>query len=338
MVAANHDGSFQFAARHQIIQREAEFVALSVAQPADARRQSLESDALLRQMNPACENFVVRKHVEDELVRAINIRGLAGKRGPAKRPASFAEKRADVGGNEPGKIVSVLYALLESEGPNVIPVIERDRSQLLQGQHAFHMFSHGFKRAFAICLGIAFAQLGSLRHIEPLRNVAANRIVRAGLIRQQIGHHAAPREFGNHVRAISHQAYGSGFALANCVLQNAKSFVEIVHHHVAVAGLHTALDVLGVHVNSQKCSAIQRGSERLRATHSAEAAAGHELSSQIALKMFSRCRSKRFVGALQNSLGADVDPASGCHLAIHHQAGAVEFVEVLPVAPMSNQV
>src|ERR1700678_1790591 len=154
MVAANHDGSFQFAARHQITQREAEFVALSVAQPADARRQSLESHTLLRQMNPARENFVVRKHVEDELVRAINIRSLAGKRSPAEGPASCAEKRADVSGNEPGKIVSVLYALLESEGQNVIPVIERDRPQLLQGQHSFHVFSHGFKRAFAIRLRI----------------------------------------------------------------------------------------------------------------------------------------------------------------------------------------
>src|SRR5271156_4366512 len=142
MVAPDHDGSFQFAARHQIVKRKPEFVALAIAQPADSRRESLESHALLRQMYPASKNFIMRKHIEDEFVRAINIRTLAGKRSPAEGPASFAKKRPDVSGNEPGKIVGVLHALLECESPNVISVIECDRSQLLQREHALHVLRH----------------------------------------------------------------------------------------------------------------------------------------------------------------------------------------------------
>jgi hypothetical protein len=45
-----------------------------------------------------------------------------------------------------------------------------------------------------------------------------------------------------------------------------------------------------------------------------------------------------FVGALHDALGADVDPAAGRHLAVHEQALAVEFIEVLPGRPLRHQV
>ena len=61
------------------------------------------------------------------------------------------------------------------------------------------------------------------------------RIVRAGLIGEQVGHDAAARQFWNHVGAISHQPNGRGFALAHRIFQDAQRFVEIVDHHVAVA-------------------------------------------------------------------------------------------------------
>ena len=47
---------------------------------------------------------------------------------------------------------------------------------------------------------------------------------------------------------------------------------------------------------------------------------------------------KCFVGALQNSLRADVNPATRGHLAVHHQAGAVQFVEALPIIPVAHQI
>ena len=45
-----------------------------------------------------------------------------------------------------------------------------------------------------------------------------------------------------------------------------------------------------------------------------------------------------FVGTLDDALRADVDPAARRHLAIHHQALAIEFVEVLPRRPRRHQV
>ena len=44
------------------------------------------------------------------------------------------------------------------------------------------------------------------------------------------------------------------------------------------------------------------------------------------------------VGALDDALAADVDPRSGGHLAVHHQALALELVEVIPIGPMGHQV
>ncbi len=45
-----------------------------------------------------------------------------------------------------------------------------------------------------------------------------------------------------------------------------------------------------------------------------------------------------FVGALDDALAADVDPATSGHLAIHGQAFGVEFVEVFPARPVWHQV
>ena len=91
MIAADDNRRFQFAAGDQVIEREAEFVALSVTEPANARRQTLESHALLRESDPTAEDFVLRKHLPDQRIGAVDIRSLARKRRPAERPASFAK-------------------------------------------------------------------------------------------------------------------------------------------------------------------------------------------------------------------------------------------------------
>src|ERR1700683_5788571 len=124
-------------------------------------------------MNPPRQNFVVRKQVQHQLVRSINIRRFTGKRSPTKRPAPFAKQRTNVGRDKSRKIVRVLHTLLESESADVISVIEGDRSQLLQREHAFDMLGDRFERTLAIGLWIARTQLGRLRHIKSLRNITA---------------------------------------------------------------------------------------------------------------------------------------------------------------------
>ena len=47
---------------------------------------------------------------------------------------------------------------------------------------------------------------------------------------------------------------------------------------------------------------------------------------------------KGFVSSLYDALRANVDPGTGGHLAIHHQAFFIQFVEMFPVAPIWNKV
>ena len=55
---------------------------------------------------------------------------------------------------------------------------------------------------------------------------------------------------------------------------------------------------------------------------------------QRAAEALARHRGERLVGALQDPLGADVDPGPRGHLAVHHQPGGVELAEVLPGRPL----
>ena len=126
MIAPHHDGRFDFAALYQVVDGHTEAGALAVSQPADARRQSLELDAFARQVYPALENLIVRKHFQHQIVGHGNVRRVAGERHPAKRPAAFAKQRTNVGGHESGKIVSILHAALVRERSNVVAIIKSD--------------------------------------------------------------------------------------------------------------------------------------------------------------------------------------------------------------------
>ena len=47
---------------------------------------------------------------------------------------------------------------------------------------------------------------------------------------------------------------------------------------------------------------------------------------------------KGFVSALHDALAADIDPGAGRHLAVHHQALAIELVEMAPGRPMRHEI
>src|ERR1700733_2049838 len=256
MIAADDDGSFQFAARDEIIYGETKFIAFTVTEPADTRGQTLKLHALLRELDPARERFVMRKHFQDELIGAMNVGRLAGKSGPAEGAASLAKKRTNVGGYEAGEIISVGDAALECESANVVAVVECDGAKFLQIQHAANVRGDGIERAIFIFFGIFFAEFVSLRDGEAVGNVSADGIVRGSLVGEQIGDNSAAREFGNYFGAISNEADGGGFAFAHGIFQNAQGFVEVIDHHIAISGAKAALDAFGIDVNSKICAAI----------------------------------------------------------------------------------
>ena len=78
--------------------------------------------------------------------------------------------------------------------------------------------------------------------------------------------------------------------------------------------------------------------QRLRAAHAAEAGGEDPAAGQVAAVVLAAGLDEGLVGALHDALAADVDPRARGHLAVHHQALAVELVEVLPRRPLRHQV
>src|SRR6185369_12949664 len=100
MIAPDRDRRFKVAALHEIVDRLAHLSTLTVTEPADARRQSLEVNAIARQTQPAIQRAIVGKHLEGEIVGLAYVFCLARQRHPAKRSFAFAEKRPNVLGHK----------------------------------------------------------------------------------------------------------------------------------------------------------------------------------------------------------------------------------------------
>ena len=88
----------------------------------------------------------------------------------------------------------------------------------------------------------------------------------------------------------------------------------------------------------QRAGTCQGCGQWLGAAHAAKAGSQDPLAFQAAAIVLATGFDEGFVGALNDALAADVDPAAGGHLAIHGQALGIQFVEVLPARPVRHQV
>ena len=80
------------------------------------------------------------------------------------------------------------------------------------------------------------------------------------------------------------------------------------------------------------------GCQRLRAAHAAQPGCEDPLARPIAAVMLAPKLHKSFVRALHNPLRPNINPRAGGHLAVHHQALAVQLMKVLPRGPLGNEV
>ena len=79
---------------HQLVEAQAQALALAVAQPADAGRQPLEGDPLAGQADPAGQALVVGELVQHGPVGRRDVRRVARQRHPSERALPLAEQRA----------------------------------------------------------------------------------------------------------------------------------------------------------------------------------------------------------------------------------------------------
>ena len=162
--------------------------------------------------------------------------------------------------------------------------------------------------------------------------------MRRGLIGDDVGPHAAPHQLGEDLGGIAEQADRHRLPLSRGALDDRQRLVEAAGLQVEIARAQPHLDRDGLAFDREQRGARHGRRERLRAAHAAEAGGQDPLARKIAAVMPAPDLDEGLVGALHDALAADVDPGAGRHLAVHHQALAIELVEMVPSRPMRHQI
>src|SRR3546814_5819801 len=134
----------------------------------------------------------------------------------------------------------------------------------------------------------------------------------------------------------SEQADRHRLALGARFADDRQRLVQAVGRAVEVAGLEAPLDPARLALDGEHRGAGHGSGQRLGATHAAEPGGQDPFALQAAAEMPAADLDEGLVRALHDALAADVDPGAGRHLAVHHQALAVELVEMRSEEPTSE--
>ena len=191
-------------------------------------------------------------------------------------------------------------------------------------------------------LGVALLQLEPLLDRPALGEIAVRRVVGGGLVgderRFRPAGARALEDLGQDLRRVAEQADRHRTLFRARFPDDRKRLVERVGALVEVAGLDAHVDARGLALDREHRGAGHRRRKRLGAAHAAEPGGENPLAGPVAPAMLAARFGEGLVGALHDALAADVDPGAGGHLAVHHQAFAIELVEVLPRRPLGDQV
>ena len=308
------------------------------ADPADARRQALEADPLARHVQPVVQMRVLREDLLHLGVGFVNILRIARQGGPAEGADAAAEKRADIGGHETGEGKGVFQPLFQRDLADVVAIVERGHARVPEIDHRGDMHLHAGAGGFLDGLGIALALVAPLGHRPALRQIAVHGVMRAGLIGDDIGMHAAADQLGEDIGGIAQKGDRLGLARLGPALDHLQRLVQRLGLFIDIAGAQAEIDAVGVAFDREAAGAGHHGRQRLRAAHAAEAAGQNPASLEVAIVMLAACLDKGLVCTLHDALAADIDPAAGGHLAIHRQTLFIELVEMIPSRPMRHDV
>ncbi len=296
-------------------------------------------------VEPAVQVRVLRKELLHLRVGLPDVVRVARQRDPAERPLAAAEERPDVGRHEAREGERVLDAFVERDLADVVAVVD-DRDAERSGSRASparasRSSSPRRRAARACCAGSACAAFHCATRPAG-RQVAVDEVVRRGLVGDQVGPEAARlrplQQLGQQLGGVAEQADRDG-ALGLRVARDARErVVEVARLLVEVLRAQAKVDARLLALDVERRRAGEGRRERLRAAHAAEAGGEDPAPREIAAVMLPARLDEGLVRPLDDALAADVDPRAGRHLAEHHQALAVELVEVLPGRPLRHQV
>ena len=202
MIAPDHDRRLQFAALHHLVECQARKVTLTQTEPANPRRQTLESNAVARHVEPVVDMLILREQLLDLGVGLVNILRIAGQRNPAKRSPAFAKHRPNIGRHEAGEVERIFHAGIERDLADIVAIVDGRYPHRMEIEHGLHVHCARLRRLLR--------QLRMLRRILlrrfPLRDapaerqVAVDQVVRRSLVGHQVRFHAAGARARNQLR------------------------------------------------------------------------------------------------------------------------------------------
>ena len=280
-------GPGQLAVLHHLVEGQAGAVALAQADPADARRQALEGDALAGHVEPAVQVRVVREQLLHLRVGLADVLRVARQRHPAERPLAAAEQRPDVGRHEAGEVEGVLHALVEGDLADVVAVVDGGYAHRVEVEHGLHVHRAALRRRGLQRRVLAWVRLrGAPAFHRPAGGqVAVDQVVRRGLVGDQIGLDAAGfgalDQFGQDLGRVAQQGNRNRLLPGGVFLDELQRVVDVagllVHIPCAQAEVDAALLALDV----ERAGAGQRGGQGLRAAHAAQAGREDPFARQI---------------------------------------------------------
>ena len=174
------------------------------------------------------------------------------------------------------------------------------------------------------------------------RQIAVDQIMRRGLVGDQIGLDAALLcafdQLGQNLRRIAKQADGHRFTALTVMFNQRQRVVQILRLFVQIACAQAKINAALLALDVQRHRARERRRQRLCATHTAQTGGQNPTPRPVAAKMLTPRLDKGLIRALHNALRANVNPATGGHLAVHEQSLAIQFVKMFPIRPFRHEV
>ena len=134
------------------------------------------------------------------------------------------------------------------------------------------------------------------------------RVVRRGLVGDDVDRRVAAQQLGKHLGGVAEQPDRQRPLGVARLDGQSEGVVDVGGLGVEVAVLDAAVDAGLVAVHADRHAVVHRHGQRLRAAHAAEARGQGDGACQRAAELLLGDRAEGLVGALQDALGADVDP------------------------------
>ncbi len=149
---------------------------------------------------------------------------------------------------------------------------------------------------------------------------------------------SAPSKLGNDVGGVAEQPDRKRATVARCVPHARERILQRLSRLVEIPRLEPTLDARRVDLDAQDRRACERRRQWLRAAHAAETG-GQDCAprERRRAEMLLPGGRERLVRALQDPLGADVDPRARGHLAEHGQPLRLESPELVPGRPFRDE-